>query len=218
MGDTSVKLGLAEILSMAAKEKKLESKQAVLSMNDSPHLRMIIKYIMDPTVIWWDFLKGSPAPYKPNKYMDAEGRLYSDLRLLYMFVETGDEQWGRPPGLPLQSDQIITRIALQQNQQKRQRIWIQLLESITPEDAELLCAAPNKDFPFKGLSRKLIDDTFPGLLSPEGEKAATVAPAMEEKIAPSHGMAPVRPATEVVEISLEDILGEDERGKSDGKE
>lgn len=195
----NMKRGIAEILEMAAKEKKNENKIAILTMNDSPQLRKMIKYILDPEVIWWEFLKGTPAPYKPNRYMDAEGRLFSDMRILYMFVESGDDWMG------LKNEQYLTRMGLQLNTKKRQRIWIQLLESVTPEDALLLCAAPNKTFPFKGLPRKIIDEAFPGLLNPEG-KNTTIAPVLEEKIAPSHGIAAQRPATEIIELSVDDIL------------
>lgn len=200
----NMKRGIAEVLEMAAKEKKNADKVAVLTMNDSPQLRKMIKYILDPQVVWWDFLKGSPAPYKPNKYMDAEGRLFQDLRILYMFCESGDDWMG------LKNEQYLTRMGLQKNLKKRQRIWIQLLESVTPEDALLLLSAPNREFPFKGLSRKIIDETFPGLLSPESDHhpVITTTVPIEEPVAPAHGIAPQRPATEIVELTIEDILGE----------
>lgn len=199
-----MKLGMAEVLEMAAKEKKNADKIAVLTMNDSPQLRKMIKYILDPQVVWWDFLKGNPPPYKPNRYMDAEGRLFQEMRILYMFCEGGDDWMG------LKNEQYLTRMGLQNNPNKRQRIWIQLLESITPEDALLLCAAPTKEFPFKGLPRKIIDEAFPGLLSPESEQpVAAAAPVpFEEPVAPAHGIAPQRPATEIIELSVDDILGE----------
>jgi hypothetical protein len=202
-GNENMKRGLAEILEMAAKEKKNENKVAVLTMNDSPQLRKMIKYILDPHVKWWDFLVGSPAPYKPNRYMDAEGRLYQEMRILYMFVEEGDEWMG------LKNEQHLTRMGLQRNPQKRQRIWIQLLESITPEDANLLCHAPNKRFPFSGLPRKIIDEAFPGLLAPEpvaGEKPTFSSAAIEKQEPPTHGIPPQLPATEIIELSTEDIL------------
>jgi hypothetical protein len=159
-------------------------------MHDSPHLRMIIKYILDPKVVWWKMLVGvsytkSPR-YKPNKYMDAEGRLFSDLRLIYMFVESGDENWGMPPGRALSQDQLLTRMAMQNNPRKRERKWCELLETITPDDAELLGNAANKAFPFEGLPREVIDTAFPGLLDP----------------VPARVVAPVEP----VQLTLDDIL------------
>ena len=182
--------GLAEILGMAAREKRNEDKVTVLTMYDSPQLRKIIRYVLDPQVVWWDFLKGSPAPYKPNKYLDAEGRIFQELRILYMFVESGDDWAG------LKNDQYITRLSLQKNPKKRQQIWIQLLESISPEDAELLCAAPNGVFPFKGLNPKIIDEAFPSLLTQS---------FVESSSPPVHGLSPQVPRPRI--LDTKDIIG-----------
>lgn len=200
MGDIMIR-GLAEILKMAAAEKKTSDKIAVLTMNDSPQLRKIIKYVLDPQVVWWDMLNGTPPPYKPNRYLDAEGRLFQEMRILYMFCEAGDEWMGLKP------ENYLTRAGLQQNPKKREKIWIQLLESITPDDAELLCAAPKKEFPFKGLPRKVIDEAFPGLLAAEGTKPMielNQALASETE-KPAHGLPPQVADQRVVDI--DDILG-----------
>lgn len=174
---------LAEVLRTAAEMKDDLDKVTVLTMNDSPQLRKIIKYVLDPKVQWWEFLKGSKAPYKPNRYMDAEGRLFGEIRILYMFVESGDD-WN-----DMTNDKRLTRMALQSNERKRQRIWLQLLESITPDDAELLCAAPFHKFPFEGLSEAIIEEAFPGLI------AAGHEPPQQ----------PVRPQT-ITELTTEEIL------------
>lgn len=176
---------LAEVLAQAAQQKSNENKIAALTMNDTPQLRKLLKYILDPQVVWWDFLKGTPAPYKPNRYMDAEGRLFSDIRILYMFVETGDDDWAG-----INNDQRLTRMSLQKNPRKRQNIWLQLLESISPEDAELLCAAPHKKLPFPGLSREIIDEAFPGLLAPENSATPAPPPVMQDTAMPSHSIPP----------------------------
>lgn len=196
-----MKLSLAEIIEAAAKEKKTENKIATLTMNDSPQLRKMIKYILDPEVVWWPFLKGDPPPYKPNRYLDAEGRLYQEVNKLYVFVESGDEWMG------LKNEQLLSRMGLQKNPIKRQNKWIQFLESITPGDAELLINAPHKRFPWKGLNRKIIDEAFPGLLSPEKplpEGHTAPPPVLEEKVAPSHGIPPQVPNP--VELTIDDIL------------
>lgn len=200
-----MKLGIAEVLEMAAKEKNNADKVAVLTMNDTPQLRKMIKYILDPNVIWWEFLRGSPPPYKPNKYLDAEGRLFQEMRILYMFVESGDEWMG------LKNEQYLTRLGLQNNLKKRQRIWIQLLESVTPDDAALLCAAPMKQFPFKGLPRKIIDEAFPGLLPPEIASVKSKTEKVEETPVPKQS---VKTTGEQVirELTTEEILNGDNFG------
>src|ERR1700743_3100827 len=80
-----MKLGLSEILQLAAKEKVLSDKIKILHKHDSNQLRLLLKYVLAPKVKWWSFLEGPPPPYVENKFEDSEGRLYADLRILYMF-------------------------------------------------------------------------------------------------------------------------------------
>ena len=49
---------------------------------------------------------------------------------------------------------------------KRERMFIQILEAISPEDAKLIIMMKDKDVvgKFKGLTKKLVSDTFPGLI------------------------------------------------------
>ena len=46
---------------------------------------------------------------------------------------------------------------------KRERLFIGMLEGIHPKDAELVVGMINKKPP-KGVTRKLVEETFPGLL------------------------------------------------------
>ena len=46
---------------------------------------------------------------------------------------------------------------------KRERLFIELLESIHPKDADLVVSMIAKKS-IKGINRKLIDEAFPGLL------------------------------------------------------
>ena len=45
-------------------------------------------------------------------------------------------------------------------------MFIRLLESIDPEDAKLIILCKDKEFAgkYKGLTKKLVSDTFPGLI------------------------------------------------------
>ena len=42
-------------------------------------------------------------------------------------------------------------------------MFIQTLESIDPEDAELLCSIKDKKIPYKGITSKLVTEAYPGL-------------------------------------------------------
>jgi hypothetical protein len=47
---------------------------------------------------------------------------------------------------------------------KREGLFLNLLESLNPEEAELLIAAKDKKMKSKGITKRLVNDTFPGLL------------------------------------------------------
>lgn len=136
-----MKLGIAEILKKASEQPTRDEKIDMLRKHDTPALRTLVKYALDPS-IKWDLPKGKP-PFKPIPYLDQEGRLYSEVRRLYLFVEGGN------PNL---------------SKVKREALFIQLLESITPADAELLCAVKDKKIPYKGLTAKIFQEAFPGLI------------------------------------------------------
>jgi hypothetical protein len=70
--------------------------------------------------------------------------LYSETRRLYIFIEGGN------PNIP--------RV-------KREALFIAMLESLAPADAKLICAAKDKKLPYKGLTVKLINEAFPGLIN-----------------------------------------------------
>ena len=91
--------------------------------------------------------EGEP-PYKPCEKIDQHGRLHQEMRKMYIFLENG-------ANIP---------------KSKRETIFIQLLESIEPDDAKLLLSVKDKKFPYKGITRKLVEDTFPGLLSDAAKK------------------------------------------------
>lgn len=139
-----MKLGVAEILKLAAETKGTEQKIELLRKHFNPTLGTILRYALDPAVKW-DLPEGDP-PYKKNEYPDQQGVLYSEARRLYLFIEGGN------PNLS----------AL-----RRETLFIQLLENVDPEDAKVLLAAKDKKLPYKGLTAKLINQAYPGLL-PEG--------------------------------------------------
>ena len=136
-----MKLGLAEILKKASEIEKKADKIEWLRRNDSPALRALLKYAFDPKV---KFLlpEGTP-PYKPNELPDLQSVLYSELRKLYLFIEGGNDNL-KPT--------------------RREYLFIQLLENLDKEDAELIAAVKDKKVPYKGINKKFVDEMYPGLL------------------------------------------------------
>jgi hypothetical protein len=47
---------------------------------------------------------------------------------------------------------------------KKEQMFIQVLESVTPEEADLLIQMKNKKLNVPGLTYKLVQDTFPDML------------------------------------------------------
>ena len=109
-------------------------------------LKLLLQYVYDPN-IKFDLPPGAP-PYKETEALDQSGRLYQEMRRLYLFLEGGN------PNL---------------HAIRRETLFIQLLESIDPEDAKLMCAIKDKKMPYKGITEKLVREAFPQLL-PEKSK------------------------------------------------
>ena len=136
-----MKLGLAEILKKASDFEKKQEKIEWLHRNDSPALRAILKYAYDPKVKF--ILPDGAPPYKQNQLPDLQSVLYSELRKLYLFIEGGN------PNL---------------KQTRREYLFIQLLENLDKEDAELIVAVKDKKIPYKGITKKFVEEVYPGLL------------------------------------------------------
>ena len=136
------KLGIAEILELASKQKTTEEKVGILKKYDSAVLQMILRYTFDSSVEW-DLPEGAP-PYKPSPYDDSQGMLYQEARRLYLFLKGGN-----PNLSPL----------------KREQLFISLLECLDKEDAKLILSVKEKKLPYKGINPKIINTAFPGLIS-----------------------------------------------------
>lgn len=120
-----------------------------LRSNDHPVIRQLFYYVYSPDI---KFLlpEGAP-PYKPCDFLDQEGRLYVEARKMYLFIEGGNPN--------------LSRV-------KREVLFIQLIESISKDDAELLIHVKDKKLPFKYINEKVIREAFPDLLpsnSPQEE-------------------------------------------------
>jgi len=136
-----MRLGIFQILEQASSTKGTEEKINVLRQNASPALQQVLKYAFDPTIVW-DLPEGAP-PYKPCVYPAQEMRLFAEARRLYLFLKGGNPN--------------LTKL-------KREALYIELLESIHPEDAKLLVEIKDKKIPYKGITLKLVKEAFPGLI------------------------------------------------------
>ena len=136
-----MKLGLAEILKKASEFEKKQDKIDWLNRWDSAALRTVLKLAYDPRIKF--LLPEGKPPFKINDLPDLQSVLYNELRKMYLFLEGGH------PTL---------------NQTRREYLFIQLLENLDKEDAELIATIKDKKLPYKGITKKFVEDVYPGLL------------------------------------------------------
>jgi hypothetical protein len=132
-------LAISEIIENAGKLATSEEKAQYLRNYDSETLRYILELAFYPGVRW-ELPEGAP-PYKPTSYLDQEGRLYQESRTLSMYLLGNNPELGKV---------------------KREMLFIGLLESLHPKDAQLLIAV--KDRRVKGIDVEDINLAFPGLI------------------------------------------------------
>ena len=134
---------MAEILRIGseegAKAKRVELLRELLSRK--PILKQVFYYTYSDEVEW-DLPEGNP-PFEPLDMPENWGynRLPSELRKMKYFLK----------GNTL-------------NSIKRENVFITLLESVSPEEAELLLMMKNRKLDYKGLNKKFIEENFPELL------------------------------------------------------
>ena len=133
-------IGIAEILNKISKMKKTEEKIEALKKNDCLALRVMLQAAYDPNVVF--ALPPGTPPYKPNDLVDQEHIFRREADFVRYFVE------GFYPNL---------------KQTKRELMFIEFLERIAPEDAEMLCKAKDKE-KIPGIMMKHINAAMPDLI------------------------------------------------------
>ncbi len=131
-------LSISEIVNKARKMETDAEKVEWLRKNDSAPLRQLlictydtdrVKFLVPPT----------KPPYTPSVHLDSQGMLYRQMRKLQYIIEG-------------ENIQNIT-------QYKREHVFIEMLETVDAQDAELLCEMIQQK-PLTGLSVKVINEAF----------------------------------------------------------
>ena len=132
---------IAEILDKVSKVKTKKEKVTFLKQHNSDSLRMVIKSSFDPKIKW--LLPEGKVPYESNEAPEGteHTNLHSEARKLFHFLEGGNADI---------------------NQNKRESMFIQLLEGLHESDAEVIVAAKEKSLhrKFKGLSDNVVKEAF----------------------------------------------------------
>lgn len=100
----------------------------------------ILEAVSDVRVVF-ELPEGTPPYESSDDMIDNTGGLYQEIRKMYIFTKN-------------RRSAEIHRI-------KRERIFIEFLESIHPEDAKLMLGVKEKKLPYKGITTKLIEEAFP---------------------------------------------------------
>lgn len=132
-----------EVLQKVAAAKKKADKLAILKENDSTALRTVLQGCYHPA-IKLPFPEGDP-PYEACDAHNAPSTLHRRWKDFQYFSSASVKKLG-----------LI----------KTERIFIQLLESIHPQDAKIVLQMKDKK-PFKGVSAAIVREAFPNLIPSE---------------------------------------------------
>ena len=141
-------VNVVETLEMVGKAKTREEKKQILLDRENFATKAILQLNYHPDVKW-KIPKGAP-PYTPSENQ-ADASLHFEVKKLDYYVDPS------PHDIPML---------------RRESMFVQLLERLDPKDAKLIIAMKDKKITYKGLSYKLVKDTWPDLL-PDIEEEIT---------------------------------------------
>ncbi len=126
-----------------AAANSIKARKEILLENESKPLKEILKYAFHPDIKF--ALPPGKPPYKtigsPEEYNPTY--LYPNIRKFYLYIEGGHD------GL---------------TQLRREQLFIQMLESLHPKEAEVVIQVKDKKLNYIGLTYKLVKTTFPEIL------------------------------------------------------
>lgn len=134
--DSVAKL-LAKINELKKKEEIIEA----LRVNGHHTVKSILKGMFDPKIKF--LLPEGKPPFKPNQF-DEPKVLLQEAHKFYLFVEGGNNNL-KPA--------------------RREQLFIQMLEIVNADDAELLISMKDKKSPYKNITKSVVKEAFPGLIS-----------------------------------------------------
>ena len=132
---------MSEILDKVVKAKSKDKKVELLRQYNTDALRMVLKSSFDPN-IEWDLPEGD-VPYTPNESPEGteHNMLVHEARTLFHYIKGGNPQ-------------LTTN--------RRENMFIQMLEGLHQSEAELVVAAKDKALhrKYKGLSANVVKEAF----------------------------------------------------------
>lgn len=117
--------------------------------NLKPDIKKVLQLTYHKNLVF-DLPQGAP-PYKPLNVPDNWGynRLPKELRKVGYFLKGAQNN--------------LTKF-------HKEKMFIDMLESVSPEEAELLVMIKNKKITYTGITRKFVEEALPELLTGEKEE------------------------------------------------
>ena len=152
MTDTHPELGesrlpsnplLSEVLAKVSKQRTKAKKIQVLKENESLHLKAVLIWNFDDTVV--SVLPEGEVPYNKNEAPAGTEHTYlaHEWKVLYNFVKGGND--------------FLRAV-------KREQLFLQLLEGLHPDEADIICLVKDKNLTEKyKLTRPVVEEAFPDI-------------------------------------------------------
>ena len=132
---------IAEVLKKVNNAKTKDKKIEILRKHDTESLRMVIKSSFDPKIKW--VLPKGAVPFKPNDAPEGTEHtlLVQEAKRLWHFIEGADNQTPRT---------------------RKETMFIQMLEGLHKEEADVVISAKDKTLhqKYKGLSDNVVKTAF----------------------------------------------------------
>lgn len=138
-----IRTAIAEVISDTVACKSVKAKVENLQKHDTVPLRQVLRLIYDENIEF--LLPDTPPPFKENELVDLDTMLYREARRLRIFFLGGGY------------DNL--------NKNRREALFIQLLEDLDPRDSKILAENMISHTPVKGLTKKTLEAAFPTLFT-----------------------------------------------------
>jgi hypothetical protein len=132
-----------EIVEKVSKAKTKTDKIKILQQHENNWpLKDLLRGTFDEAVVW--ILPTGPVPYEPASESSHPSNWSQHNKKLAYFVKGG-------PGEKMRTIQ-------------REKMFLDILETVHPRDAELLAGMINKKLPITGVTKKLVEEAYPNLI------------------------------------------------------
>ena len=134
---------LSEVLTKVSKQRTKAKKIQVLKENESLHLKSVLIWNFDDSVV--SVLPEGPVPYDKNEAPAGTEHTYlaHEHKLLYNFIKGGND--------------FLKPV-------KREQLFLQLLEGLHEDEAEVICLMKDKKLTDKyKVTKAVVTEAFPDI-------------------------------------------------------